>query len=211
MSEYLPYVVSVLCAVVSGFVSVAIAKKQAKTEIQKVEKQYELDLEKRRLALAEEKDQALFETINSVFSDDIQLYLRDFDFKDIHPTTVFSSLHKLCHDSKNPLFCFINTELEAERVKMFDDIQELVSFHAAHTFPVGSFNPDYSATSFWFLDNGDSFRNFNNENETEQQRYERLKLEAEKLNGLASTAWKSYSDFVAHGNAILFGSRSHLN
>ena len=47
MSTYLPYIVSVFCAVIAGFTSYTVARKQAKADIQKLEKQHELDIEKR--------------------------------------------------------------------------------------------------------------------------------------------------------------------
>ena len=46
METYLPYIVSVICAAIAGFTSYAVARKQTKADIQKLEKQYELDIEK---------------------------------------------------------------------------------------------------------------------------------------------------------------------
>ena len=48
METYLPYIVSVICATIAGFASYAVARKQAKADIQKLEKQHELDIEKER-------------------------------------------------------------------------------------------------------------------------------------------------------------------
>ena len=45
MEKYLPYIVTVLCSAISGFASFFAAHRQAKTEIQKLQKQHELDLE----------------------------------------------------------------------------------------------------------------------------------------------------------------------
>lgn len=56
MNTYLPYVVSVLCALIAGFTSYAVARKQAKADMQKLEKQYELDLDKEREKFAMEKE-----------------------------------------------------------------------------------------------------------------------------------------------------------
>lgn len=56
MSEYLPYIVSVVCALVSGITSYLVARKQTKADIQKLEKQYELDLDKDREKFAMEKE-----------------------------------------------------------------------------------------------------------------------------------------------------------
>ena len=42
MENYLPYIVSVVCALISGFTSYAVARRQSKEDIRKT---YELDLE----------------------------------------------------------------------------------------------------------------------------------------------------------------------
>ena len=56
MSEYLPYIVSVVCALISGITSYLVARMQTKADMQKLEKQYELDLDKEREKFAMEKD-----------------------------------------------------------------------------------------------------------------------------------------------------------
>ena len=56
METYLPYIASVFCAAIAGFASYAVARKQAKADIQRLEKQYELDIEKEREKFAMEKD-----------------------------------------------------------------------------------------------------------------------------------------------------------
>lgn len=56
MKEYLPYIVSVLCAIISGFASYIVTRKQTKTDIQKLEKQYQLDLENEREKFKMEKE-----------------------------------------------------------------------------------------------------------------------------------------------------------
>lgn len=45
MEDYLPYIVSVVCALISGFTSYAVARRQSKEDVKKLEKTYELDLE----------------------------------------------------------------------------------------------------------------------------------------------------------------------
>lgn len=42
MENYLPYIVSVVCALISGFASYAVARKQSRADIKKLEKTYEL-------------------------------------------------------------------------------------------------------------------------------------------------------------------------
>lgn len=56
MDTYLPYIVSILCSAIAGFASWAVARKQAKTDIQKLEKQHELDIEKEREKFEIEKE-----------------------------------------------------------------------------------------------------------------------------------------------------------
>ena len=56
MDKYLPYIVSILCAIISGYVSCAIARKQAKADLQKLEKQHALDIEKERELFSMEKE-----------------------------------------------------------------------------------------------------------------------------------------------------------
>ena len=48
MENYLPYIVSVVCAMIYGFVSYAVARKKSREDIKKLEKTYELDLEKEK-------------------------------------------------------------------------------------------------------------------------------------------------------------------
>lgn len=61
MGIYFPYIVSVPCALISGVTSYMVARKQTKTDIQRLEKQYELDLEKEREKFAMEKEKMKLE------------------------------------------------------------------------------------------------------------------------------------------------------
>ena len=45
MEEYLPYIVSIVCAAISGIVTYISSQRQTRAEIQKLVKQHELDLE----------------------------------------------------------------------------------------------------------------------------------------------------------------------
>lgn len=56
INTYLPYIVSVLCAIIAGFASYAVARKQAKADLKKLEKQHELDIEKEREKFEMEKE-----------------------------------------------------------------------------------------------------------------------------------------------------------
>lgn len=56
MNTYLPYIVSVICSAIAGFASYAVARKQARADMQRLEKQHELDIEKEREKFAMEKE-----------------------------------------------------------------------------------------------------------------------------------------------------------
>lgn len=56
MADFLPYIISVICALISGIVTYCVARRQIKAEIQKIEKQHELNLEAERQKFAMEKE-----------------------------------------------------------------------------------------------------------------------------------------------------------
>ena len=69
MENYLPYIVSVVCALISGFASYAVARKQSREDIKKLEKTYELDLEKEKEKHKMEIDKLQLEHKNQLGSD----------------------------------------------------------------------------------------------------------------------------------------------
>lgn len=54
--DVLPYIVSVLCAIIAGVSSYIVARKQTKADIAKLEKQHSLDIEKEREKFELEKE-----------------------------------------------------------------------------------------------------------------------------------------------------------
>ena len=56
MDKYLPYIATVVCAIISGIASYMAARKQSKSDLQKLMKQHELDIEKEREKFAMEKE-----------------------------------------------------------------------------------------------------------------------------------------------------------
>ena len=56
MKEYLPYIVSIVTAIISGIASYMASKKQFKEDIKRLEKQHELDIEKERELFKIEKE-----------------------------------------------------------------------------------------------------------------------------------------------------------
>ena len=56
MEQYLPYIVTVLCSLISGVASYSAARRQAKADLEKLQKQHELDIEKEREMFAMQKE-----------------------------------------------------------------------------------------------------------------------------------------------------------
>ena len=56
ISELAPYIVTVVCALISGFGSYFASRRQAKADMEKLQKQHELDIEKEREMFAMQKD-----------------------------------------------------------------------------------------------------------------------------------------------------------
>lgn len=56
MDMYLPYVVSIVCALISGITSYLVSRKQMKVELEKLNTQYKLDIEKEREKFSMEKE-----------------------------------------------------------------------------------------------------------------------------------------------------------
>jgi len=74
MQEYLPYIVSVVCALISGLTSYLVTRKKAKNDLSTIVKQHEVDLE--ALAI---KHQMEIEKINLEHSHQIELQEKDFE------------------------------------------------------------------------------------------------------------------------------------
>ncbi len=74
MQEYLPYIVSVLCAMISGISSYIIARKQAKNDIKAIVKQHEVNLE-----ALERKHQMELEKLNLEHIHQLELQKKDFE------------------------------------------------------------------------------------------------------------------------------------
>ncbi len=54
MDVYISYIVSIVCSLISGFASYFIARKQCKSDLEKIKKTYELDIEKERVKFEQE-------------------------------------------------------------------------------------------------------------------------------------------------------------
>lgn len=76
MQVFLPYIASVLCAVISGISSYAVARKQAKNDLTVIVKQHEIDLE-----ALECKHQMELEKLNLEHKHQLELQEKEFEVK----------------------------------------------------------------------------------------------------------------------------------
>ena len=76
MEQYLSYAVSVICALISGIVTYAVSRRQTKSEIEKLVKQHELDMESLR-----EKNQMEVERISIEHKHELELKEKEFEQK----------------------------------------------------------------------------------------------------------------------------------
>lgn len=62
MDEYMPYITTIICSMLSGFASYIASRKQNKADLEKLEKQHKSDLEKleKQHELDIEKERELF-------------------------------------------------------------------------------------------------------------------------------------------------------
>ena len=56
MENYLPYIVTLVCSLTSGIASYLAARRQSKADLEKLQKQHELDIEKEREMFAMQKE-----------------------------------------------------------------------------------------------------------------------------------------------------------
>ncbi|MGM9587126.1 MAG: hypothetical protein ACI3VA_06540 [Candidatus Limivicinus sp.] len=87
MEQYLPYIVTVLCSVISGIASYSASRRQAKADLEKLQKQHELDIEKEREKFAMEKERMELEHKH-------QLELKQKEMENQLGTDVMSTLVK---------------------------------------------------------------------------------------------------------------------
>ena len=87
MEKYLPYIATVVCAIISGIASYIAARKQSKSDLQKLMKQHELDIEKEREKFALEKEKMELEHKH-------QLELKQKEMENQLGTDIFSTVTK---------------------------------------------------------------------------------------------------------------------
>lgn len=90
MENYLPYIVSVVCALISGFASYAVARKQSRADIKKLEKTYELDLEKEK-----EKHKMEIDKLQLEHKNQLELQQKQFENQLDNMNTLISEAMKM--------------------------------------------------------------------------------------------------------------------
>lgn len=66
MEKYMPYIVTIVCAMVSGLASYLASRRQSKSDLQKLMKQHELDIEKEQEKFKLEKERMEIEHKNQL-------------------------------------------------------------------------------------------------------------------------------------------------
>lgn len=74
MQNYIPYIVSILCAFISGYTSYAVAIKKARSDINIIVKQHQVDME-----ALEKQHQMELEKINLEHSHQLELQQKDLE------------------------------------------------------------------------------------------------------------------------------------
>ena len=87
MKDYLPYIVTIICTLFSGFASYLASRKQSKSDLEKLMKQYELDIEKDREKFTMEKEKLEIEHRH-------QLELKQKEMENQLGTDIFSTITK---------------------------------------------------------------------------------------------------------------------
>ena len=87
MKDYLPYIVTIFCTLISGFASYFVSRKRSKTDLQIIQKQFEVDIEKEREKFAMEKEKMKIEY-------EYQLALKDKERQDQLGADLISTVTK---------------------------------------------------------------------------------------------------------------------
>ncbi|MBR1533351.1 MAG: hypothetical protein IJ639_03220 [Ruminococcus sp.] len=96
MIDLYPYIVSVLCALIAGLSSYVCARRQAKAEITKLDRQFTIDLEKERekakLDLEKEREKNRLETERLQLQHQHELELKDKEMQNAMGESVVNTL-----------------------------------------------------------------------------------------------------------------------
>lgn len=66
MQNVLPYIVTILCSLISGITSFLVARRQSKSDLEKVQKQFELDAQAEKERFKQEKEKIEIEHKNQI-------------------------------------------------------------------------------------------------------------------------------------------------
>lgn len=88
MEKYLPYIVTVVCSIISGLTSYIASRSKAKAETERLIKKYELDVEKEREKFKMEKEKMEIEHR-------YQLELKDKEIESAVGNSMFSDIMKM--------------------------------------------------------------------------------------------------------------------
>ena len=76
LMTFMPYITSIVCAVVSGIVTSSVCKKQTRSEIEKLVRQHELNLESQKIQYEHEIDK-----LNIEHKHQLELKAKEFENK----------------------------------------------------------------------------------------------------------------------------------
>lgn len=149
-------------------------------------------------------DIKLFEKICSFFGDNTRYWLVESEFN-VRPTRSFEELKELLHQERNPLYEFINPELEKNKATLFYALNEFIVKIATYTFLERVCGENCYATRKWLIDHGYLRRVEENRisDDEYEKLYERSTNEESELYDLAAKLWQAYCEFVRQCRIIL--------
>lgn len=130
--------------------------------------------------MSSETDKKLYEEIKAIFkSPNLKYYLTEVDLGNDFDNSIFLPLNQLMFLSDDPDYEFVDYEIEDYRKKLFEAINEFLSYKAVNTFPT---NLGTQAIYTWKNDD----YNFQ----------ESIHINME-FNNLATAVWDAYKAFVS--------------
>lgn len=147
-------------------------------------------------------DKELFDKICSCFGDATRCWLIKYELC-LHPKKAFEPLRELISQRSDPLYEFINPELEKNKAALFDLLEEFCEKIARYTFFERVCGDDYFATRKWLIDHEHLRIPSDMTEEEYKEMYERSVNEENELLELAANLWEQYCDFARQCRIIL--------
>lgn len=138
------------------------------------------------------EDKKLFERINNAFTQNVKRFLCKEDLSSKFEINTFDSIFQLIDYSYDPNNEFLNTLLETQRSKLFDDISNFKEYIGLNTFPKYILGKEYSVTQKWIIIHKDEKVRVNRDWDSID----------EQINELANKTWKSYIEFIRIGRVL---------